>query len=279
MVGLPEFTRRTKRLSQEAQAVRQLFFAAKSPSDLVFVDLPKALGIDVLDRRGLTNEAQHALAKRLSSVLVELRVAYHGLLAELQKLLRDAFAIEGTLTLDQLRNVLRYGFVELDRYTIDKDGLRAFLGRINDPFGDDQQWLVGLGSFLARKPPEKWTDDDLEGVRFRLMEYGQRVRDLQRLRVAYAEHKAAGRDDFEVIFVRTIRQNHGELDSLVSVSETKRKVLTSFLAEISERLRALGSEDLTMAAVAILADEFLRSKSNRAAQELTVQDSPTRGIK
>ena len=44
IVGLPDYTKRTKRISAEAIAIRELFFTSKAPVSLLFSEFPNALG-------------------------------------------------------------------------------------------------------------------------------------------------------------------------------------------------------------------------------------------
>ena len=123
---------------------------------------------------------------KLKDALAELRSAYHVLLQDFTALVKAACAIDSKLVLEEARSVIRGRCVGLDEFTIDPQ-CKAFIGRLIDPYGDETQWLVSLASFLARKPPEKWIDDDLVAAKYRLTELAVRVRDLRQLQLHYED--------------------------------------------------------------------------------------------
>jgi hypothetical protein len=105
--------------------------------------------------------------------------------------------------------VIRGRCVGLDEFTIDPQ-CKAFIGRLIDPYGDETQWLVSLASFLARKPPEKWIDDDLVAAKYRLMELAVRVRDLRQLQLHYEDVGGNKCGDLEASLIRIVSTQGGE---------------------------------------------------------------------
>jgi hypothetical protein len=126
MMTLPDYAKKTHSLSPEAQAVRDLFFDAKSPTELLLLSVPEACGFPRLVKGDGVQERLNAFGRKLSSVLVELRSAYHGLLQHVLKTVRQAFALDAALELEEVRSRLHGRYAGLQEYTIDTQGLRAF---------------------------------------------------------------------------------------------------------------------------------------------------------
>jgi phenylpyruvate tautomerase PptA (4-oxalocrotonate tautomerase family) len=277
MVGLPDYTKQTKRISAEAQAVRNLFFSSKAPIELIFSELPKALGFD-FPSNGMDAKVISAFSAKFKSTLVELQVAYHALLQDLLELLRLAFDLGAKANLDEVRTILRGRCNGLDDYTIDSQS-RAFIGRLVDPYGDEGQWLVSLGSFLARKPPEKWVDDDLDAAKFRLTEFSSKVRDLFRLQLHYEDTRRVRPGDLEASLVRIISTRDGERQALVTLDDSGRNVVRDRAIEISAMLESLPSDELRLATLAQAIKSLIKVDEVQSEdRNIKPKHSPRKGV-
>lgn len=251
MVNLPDYTKRTQHLSPEAISVRNLFFESKSPAQLVLVDLPKACGFSSLTSIKPEVEQLHMFSQKFQSVIGELRGAYHSLLWNVMNMIKKAFGIENDVMIQDLRDMLRGRCMQLENYTIDIHGLRAFIGRIVDPYGEETPWLISIASFLARKPPEKWTDDDINAVEYRITEYAKRIRDLERLRFVHQDRISDFGDDIEVMLLKGVQQQTGETELFVVLDSAKKRAVASTVSKISELLSSLDDVSLRHAALAL----------------------------
>lgn len=270
MATLPDYTKRTRSsVSNDAVTVRELFFSAKSPADLLLRAIPEALGFKPLAEGHGDSEMLDAFERKFQAAVVDLRVAYHGLLHELEGMLRRAFAIEGGIDLFELRTRLRGRTAGLDQYTIDVQGLRAFIGRLTDPFGDEKQWLISLGSFLGRKPPEKWSDDDRLAVQHRLADYAARLRELERLRIAFEEKALPDSDELDVLLVRTVVRSEGEREALVTLDAKKRASIQTYRRETLLLLEGLDPELRLVLLATLLREEVGDSAPNCQEGPLT----------
>lgn len=272
MMNLPEYTKGTKRISAEAQEVREKFFASKSPLQLMFFHIPEALGLRPLVGAEANNTLLDEFASKFKSAVSELKVAYHSLLNEFQENLKANFYIEKGFQLHEIRETLRGRYSGLQEYTIDVNGLKAFIGRIIDPYGDESQWLISLASFLARKPPEKWTDEDAAVVEYRLVEHSKRLRELETLRSQY-EHHSDRITDVEFVLLKTISQKRGEIQLIVAIDEQKRRAVRSVKDKIRSLLSDLPNEDLAKVTLAILSEElgYLRAEDSSLGTESEVK--------
>lgn len=263
MVNLPDYTKRTKRVSEKAQKVREHFFAAKSPTLLLFKELPIACGFKPIGAE-TTIEVLEEFSRELKLVFSELRIAYHSLLSEFQLLLKNSFNENEKISLSELRERLRGRYGPLQAYTIDTHGLKAFLGRLADHHGDDGHWLNSLATFIARKPPEKWLDEDINIANYRLVELSKRLRDLERLRIHYEDSAQSSKNSqIEVVMLRTVRQGGNDHDVIISLDESKKKAVSEKLDSIQRVMKDLPSEDLRLALLAQLFEEYIVDQKNR----------------
>jgi hypothetical protein len=266
MMGLPDYTRKTKKLSVEAQAMRERFYASKSPLQLLFFQIPESLGFRPLVGVETSAELVADFQKKLAAVVGELRVAYHALLNGFLEQIRNIFGLDNRTSLDDVRGILRGRYVGLLEYTIDIQGLKAFIGRISDPFGDESQWLISLASFLARKPPEKWTDDDAVAVEYRLIEFAKRIGDLETLRLHF-ERSQNRSSDLELVLLKSVSQSRGEVEVVVALDDAKRKVLNSTKIRVMDILSELENDELANALLAILVEEKNHSRPELDSQK------------
>ena len=274
ILGLPDYTKHTKRISDKAAAIRDLFFSSKAPLSLLFVDFPKALGFDGADLR-----KDPAVLKSFSvsfrEVLTELRSAYHALLLDFAELVRSSCGIDARRPLDEMRSAIRGRCVGLDEFTIDPQ-CKAFIGRLVDPYGDETQWLVSLASFLARKPPEKWIDDDLIAAKHRLTEFADRVRDLRQLGLHYENANRVQAGDLEASLIRVVSTRGGENQALVTLDDRGRKAVRDHVAGLEKALKGLPTNELKLAALAQVVKELLATSEQGKNSDSEVEKSETR---
>lgn len=174
---LPPYTRRTRRLRADAQAVRELLLEARDPRDLLLRELPESLGVE------LDGDADGPVefARRLGRAVRELDGALRKLLVHVERSVREALGFEERGR--ALRSILR----DRARPLLDHaptGRLELFLAaaaRAEDGLLDE--WRSSLALAIADGlPPEHW-NDDLAGS------LGARLRTL-RLELDELEHVA-----------------------------------------------------------------------------------------
>ncbi len=270
--GLPEYTRKTRRVSKTAQQVREAFNLAKTPEKLLFEALPEACGIEHIhhDDDADADGKLEGFTETLTNVLRELRGAFENLLDRQRRLFCQAFGLSVTTSLEEVRRILSGRLTGLDRYTVDLEGLRGFIVRATNSSIDNDSWFSNLLMFIAKgKAPKKWSDSDADAVEFRLSEYARRLNDLEKLRVHYEGEKARRSANFEVVLLRAVRQGTSEVDELVSIDDRVRLALASHKETFRANLSDLGDKELQLALLAEIVDEFLteyRSSTNAEAK-------------
>jgi hypothetical protein len=164
---LPQWTKRTMRLSSNAVRIRNLFKRAIDPNRFIFDDIPEVAG-------GASNLAKESDLRRVvNSVregLEELVQAYPSMLHRIR---------ETMLTELQVPNLSPQSISELrDRALNIKEvsgdfRLDAFIGRMIQFDGSHEQ-VEGIASLAANKPPRDWADPDVDRAAVEIAELAQK---------------------------------------------------------------------------------------------------------
>lgn len=256
---LPEYTQSTRRgLSKKAIAVRNAFNFVKSPEQLLFNELPKAIGFEGLESKAKKEELE-GFSKTLTEILRELRDAHSNLLEKQKELLAQAFSLDPKLPLPKIRHVIAGNCHGLENYTVDTQGLRAFIRRLVKSNGTDEEWFENILMFLGHKPTKKWLDSDQDAAEYRLTDFSRRVIDLEKIRLHERGHAAKMVGDFDVYLLRSIKKGSDFIDEVVAVDEKSAKHIHHTKQVIHEALSALPDKELMLATLAESVDEFLKS--------------------
>jgi hypothetical protein len=258
MGDLPEFTQKTHRgLSQKASQVRVAFNLAKSPEILLFEELPKALGFE-----GLSEDPDKKLlegfSQQLTETLRELKNTYSSLLERQRRLLAQAFNIDPELSLTEVRKIVAGNCHGLENYTVDTQGLRAFIMRLTKPIGDDEEWFENLLMFLGNKPTNKWRDNDQDKAEYRLTDLSRRIIDLEKLRLHEKDRATKLNGDFDVYLLRSIKKGGDILDEVVAVDKKGANQISIVKQSIIKTLYELPDKELMLGALAEVVDGFLQ---------------------
>lgn len=265
MVNLPEYTKRTKRLSEKTIKAREYFFSAKSPVKLLFNDLPIACGFEPITSQ-TSSEILDDFSKVLRDVFYELRVAYHSLFSEIKGMIVEACSDDKRISMTEFRGRLNSRYKPLLSFVHDANGLKAFIGRLVDDYGDDEQWINSLATFLARKPLEKWLDEDVNIARVRLLELIKRLHDQEKIRIEYDSKVPVGNGKLDVVLLRAVRHGGFDSDIVVAIDEEKNRSAQASLGKFQKMLDELPSEDIRIALLAQLVENFI-SKNNKTLIE------------
>lgn len=160
--NLPEWARRTSRLSETAKAMRDMLLKASDPHKVLFVDLASLLNA--------ANGKAYVNALRIP--LQELASAYGKMLAEVEDKMLDA--------LDASRD----NFEALRERASSVSGvsgdlrLDAFASRLAN-FDGSQASLEGILSLAAEKPPRDWVDRHIDAAVLELTKFARRFREAE----------------------------------------------------------------------------------------------------
>jgi len=154
VAGLPEYARNTDQLTPETLALRKAIESAREPGELIYHQLPKALGFK---NEPETKPAAARLAKALAKAIGELRRCFPELQSRMAEAILEAFNFEGKL--DQWRESVSES-AETVLIGLGDPDFRAFCLKLIDTENAEAEWLEALGSLLTRCPPSRWKDRD-----------------------------------------------------------------------------------------------------------------------
>ncbi len=225
---LPPYTLATRQLDEKAIAVRDAFQNTQSPSQLLFKELPEACGFHAYTNEEIFNVGNPG---DFLNVLVEslniLNKAYQNLLSQIQVRLCQVFELPEDMELNQLRMLLNQHYAGLEKYTVDGQGLKAFIIRLQNNKETDQAWLESVAAFLGSAPPDKWKEKNVTQAEYRLVEFAGR---LQELALVHAEQLKADKG-VQATLVRLVSEQ-GEHSQIVYMTDELKKQANAKIAEL-----------------------------------------------
>jgi len=268
---LEHYTKKTKssELSTRAKAVRDAFNLAKSPEKLLFENLPAALGYNEKTLNSSKGDFK-GFAKVLMDALRELKYAYSNMLEAQQRLLAQAFHMDADTQLEDLRRKIIGRYAGLEQYTVDTDGLKAFIKRLTKTGGDDAHWFENILMFLGQKPSSKWTDADRSEADVKLSDYSKRILDLETLRLHYERAATNLEGDFDVILLKSLKKGVEPVDEVVAIDKNRHEAIQCVKQELERVIGEYQDSELQLAALAEFVDGFLndyRAKQTKSVKK------------
>lgn len=179
-MNLPAWTQRTSHLSDRAKAIRGLLLRASDPIKVLFVDFPELLG---------TRDPK-TLVDSISEVMSELNGAYELALRRIHERVMRAIDHAGDPGALQTRARVVQGIsgdFQIDAFA---SRLQVFSGRLDD--------IEGLVSLAASKPPQEFSDHDLDHATLQLAKWALEFRRVEAL--ASIQGRASSRRALAVVF-------------------------------------------------------------------------------
>ena len=258
MSRLPDYTLKTKNgMSKKALAFRPAFNLSKSPEHLIFEGLPKALGFGNLKSSGTTVDG---FAISLKEVLRELSQAHDKLKAGIQASLAQILDLDADTSLERLRDHSRVRCRGLESYTLDIQGVRGLLVRINREDDSDELWFENILMFIGAKPSKKWTDLDRDEAEYKLAQLSRRLTELFRLATEDRHSSEQTDSDFDVYMLKSLKKGSDFIDEVVTIDRNRATHSKGIKDEIHSILQRTESKELQLAALAQVVDEFLHEK-------------------
>ena len=255
---LPAFVKNTRlKLSNEAIKFRTAFATSKSPQDLLTKDIPNALGY----KEEMQDAELAEFSNKFDKVLSEFKSCYELLLKEQLTKFNQAFEYESQ-NLKSFRENVFTDYADLEEYSVDPD-VKNFIRKINQKEIEDQMWFESLLSFLVKRHPEKWEDEDLATSEFGLRKISDKLRELRKLGIYDEKAKNTKSDeDSEVYLLRTKKKGEEGFEELFSLSAKEKEELSKIAAEIDELMTTkFKKKDQKIAALTALLNNMLEGKT------------------
>jgi hypothetical protein len=255
---LPEWTKRTMRLSSNAVRVRDLFKRAKDPNKFLFDDIPGTLGEDIA-RAGAKSLGRVVVSVREG--LEELATAYPSMLHRL----RDIMLAEL-----QVPNVSPQSLVELRaraeniRDLAGDFKLEAFVGRLSQFDGGDPS-IEGIASLAASKPPRDWVDPDLDQSAIEIADLAQKFLRAE----TYARVKGRPEKRQALAVVVGMNGRPAPLHAEFAVADSDRAEVNDLIERVVAALEEADTKrrSVILAALAELSARYMRSPTTPAKNE------------
>jgi hypothetical protein len=234
---LPEYTKKTHNLSDDALALRKALLIATEPDDLLFAEIPSVFGCDPIPPRGTYSEQQLArMANKVAMACNELRTAYPRLIEEVGNSLREHVGPG----LDPLREGLTARAMELKGHVIDP-ALERLVMAMTAEIPDLDSWLTYVAMSVSGTPPEAWTDSDRKRCFVSFAELGATFRRIYAL-TAELDARSEGFDAYRHVITRP---DGREVVQIVAIDEQTRQVGKPLLGGlIEETSKTLGVSSL-----------------------------------
>ena len=257
--GLELYTQKTKsvEISDRAKRIRDAFNLAKSPENLLLEGIPEALGYEQELKKKQPN--LEGFASALNESLQELKSAYPNMIKQQIKMLLQAFHMDKNGSLADLRRKSSR-YEGLEKYTVDVDGLKAFIKRLTKPDGDNDNWLENILMFLGQKPSAKWTDTDRGEADVKLSYFAERIIDLETLRLHYDKRSMKTGGDFDVIFLKSLKKGGKLVDEAVVIEHSHHIAIQGVKEKLKKVLCEHKNSELQLAVLAELVNEFLTDR-------------------
>ncbi len=262
--SLPAYTLQTSAVSERARSVRDAIRTAREPDELIFADLPKALGMEGLGTRAGSERVQFGIfSMQLEGALGELSNAYGALLERCQHSLAAELRLARE-DLPDLRIALReraYGLTD----TLLEPRLRSFVLLACNDHLDDEGWLEAIANNIAGRPAAGWRDQDAERFTAELHSIGGAFRRYQALHYeALARNNQGGFDAHRIIITAPDGTEYSDVVWVDDETRTQlRETAGHALAAAEKLLGARGGEAL----LALLAGTVMRTGHDESVHD------------
>lgn len=237
---LPDYAKKTSRVSRMAIQVRDALMKAEEPPTLLFQTLPDACGCEQFEAEATPSPQKvKRFVDRLRECIDELRAAYPELLQKMKDELQHCFNRPGDL--GKVRAELAQSATPV-LACVKEPRLRAFCLRLADMGLEDDQWIEAVGSFLCSKPPAKWLDHDIQQFEDELHRCARQYFRVESTLFGPGAEPAGS----QAMRVSITCQDGSEVDKVVRLSDNE---LTK-VSKLEERIRSLLGEDGRLGLVA-----------------------------
>ena len=254
--SLPNFTKRTSRLSENTVRLRELLKRSKDPNKLIFEDLPMVVSYE--DDHGL-DMMNSRFKFHLQSGLDELVQTYPMMLSKL----RDTM-----LTELQVPNAMPQSIKELQNRALNIQQLagdfrvEAFVARIAG-FDGSEAAFEGIASLVANKPPRDWVDLDFDRALVSLAEMSRSFLKAE----TFARVKGREEKRHAVAVMIGTSQSLTPITEEFYVRDTDQEAIAHMIVQIEELLDAPDTprREVVLAALAELSVKFIEEEESRIA--------------
>jgi len=181
---LNEYGRKTTKISQNAQRLRDAIKTATEPEKAFFEEFPRALGytnLDVLE----DDEAIRQFVYDLDKCIDEIKNAYNQLVDRVEQCLLSSLNINTNTEFDDYKRIIQGRYESLKTYKL-LPYQKKLYGRLMSNLSNREKWISSIAFAILDKPLYKISDDEepllLDRINSRLGELDN-LRDLSDLEI------------------------------------------------------------------------------------------------
>lgn len=176
--NLKPYALHTKNLSTNAQNVRQAILFARDPYDLLYIDLPRALGKAPFAEDTDAHGDLADFREQFSNAIIELKQAYPKLIENIKHVVSESF--DRTSSAANLRSRLKERAYPVVDWCSDAE-LKPLVKAMAGFSGTDEDWLVSVATIVSQRPVDSWRDSDLQDFATRMRDMAHRFLSLETL--------------------------------------------------------------------------------------------------
>ena len=254
---LPRYTLVTQELSDEAKNIRKAVLNAREPDELLFKQLPEALGFHAFGPEiSIDTNLVSDFFNTLQDALSQLRYAYDNLLNWIEQMLARAFAL--TPTKKELREELVARAEQLQDVAIE---LKGFLTQVCSDRHDSIRWLEAIATNLAQKPPTSWTDIDKTQFEINLSQLARKFRHFEAITYEKWEHtESPTGEPIRIGITRPKQPEQEQVVILPSSAEKQAEKLERAIEQTFDDIDTDGNHELRLAVLGRISQRLMQQQ-------------------
>ncbi len=246
--ALPEYSKNTMRLSDEAKAIRKAIASSKDPEQTFFEDFPIALGFSISQIQ-LSNEHLQKYILKLQAAIKELRNCYDELVNRTEQVLIDTIGED--LSFEKYKESLQFRYKDLRRHLL-LPVQKVFVQRLDSKIDDKKAWLNSLVQALINVTLDKIKDEDEILIYDKFKSMILNLDSLTELSLSdFAEDKE------EVFDLQINSFSGGIINKMIRLPKSKKKQIDSIQTALRKDLS--NDPSLNIAALTNLLKEYLNN--------------------
>ena len=250
---LPKYTLTTQTLSDAAKNLREVVQKANEPDELLFRQLPEALGFASFGTEETDSKVISDFFNTLQDGLSELGSAYEGLLNSLERMLADVFTLESTA--EELRAELAARAEPLLAVAIETQ-LKGFLIHLYSEGHDFTGWIESIGTFLAKKPPASWIDTDKAQFEINLSQLARKFRHFEAVSFEKGQHAESSGETIRIGITTPHENEHERVVNLTDEEQANK--IEQAITEILDDLDVDKNPELRLAVLARISRKLMQ---------------------
>jgi hypothetical protein len=253
--NLPDYSRKTKLISKDAQQLRNVVLMSREPEVLLFEKMPQAFGMEsFLKSKSVSEVTVKKFAKKLEKNLSEVTNSYAQLLEDIEKVLRDCLPTK-IKEFNDVRAELKVIANRLSEVNIDKNLKPLFMYFQEDSY-NREDWLSAIALATSGRPAITWDDDDLKNFKesYRLL-----FNKILRIESLYVEKRRA-KKGFRAVRITTTDQQGNEDYKIVDINQEFEKELQTSVEQVKD---LVGKNDFSYEElIAFLTSDMVRGEKS-----------------